>query len=270
MKKYTKALLLTFNILMACILAFPLFYAVSLSFMNSAEIHAIRLLPAAPVLYNYTDALKTAPLLRFIMNSFIVSSVVMLSQIFTGSLAGYALSILRFKGQKVVFLILLSTMMIPLQVIMIANYMTITKLHLLDSMISLILPYMTSSFCIFNMRLAFMKLPYDLKEASVVDGCGDFRFYISIAMPIIKPNIAAIGIYSFVTTWNQYLWPLLVTNTETNRTVQIGMGMLLNEDSTNVGVVMAGAVIVLIPTITIFVIGHKYIVAGLTAGAVKG
>ena len=270
MRKYSKLILLAVNTLLGCILFFPLFYTVSLSFMNAAEIYAIRLLPTAPVIYNYTDAMKTAPLLRFIMNSFIVSSAVMVSQLITGSLAGYALSILRFKGQKVIFFILLSTMMIPMQVIMIANYMTITKLKLLDRMISLILPYMTSSFCIFNMRLAFMKLPSDLKEASVVDGCGDFRFYITIALPIIKPNLAAIGIYSFVTTWNQYLWPLLVTNSEVNRTVQIGMGMLLNEDSTNVGVVMAGAVIVLIPTITVFVVGHKHIVAGLTAGAIKG
>ena len=272
MKQRTKrrTIFLIANIICAVIVIFPLFYALSLSFMNNSEIYEIKLIPRKPILTNYTNALDTIPLARFILNSLMVSSAITLLQLITGSLAGYSLSVLKYKGQKAVFFILLSTMMIPSQVIIIANYLFISKLGLSDNMVALILPYMASAFCMFNMRQAFMQLPRELKEASMVDGCSNFRFFRGIALPILLPNLAASGIYAFVTTWNQYLWPLLITNDIKKRTVQIGMGMLITEDSTNVGSVMAGAVMILIPTITVFVAGHKFIVSGLTSGSVKG
>lgn len=258
------------NLLCAVIVLFPLIYALNLSFMNNSDIYKIKLFPRKFIIENYINAMETIPLARFIWNSFIVSTLITFFQLLTGSLAGYSLSVLKYKGQKAVFLILLSTMMIPSQVIIIANYLFVSKLGLSDTKLALILPYMASAFCMFNMRQAFLQLPKELKEASMVDGCSNFRFYRSIAMPVLLPNLAASGIYSFVTTWNQYLWPLLITNQITNRTVQIGMGMLINEDSTNVGSVMAGAVLILIPTITVFVSGHKFIVSGMTSGSVKG
>ena len=139
-----------------------------------------------------------------------------------------------------------------------------------DSYQALILPYLSSAFCVFNMRQAFLQLPTELNEAAKIDGCSTFRFFISIALPLTKPSLGALGVYTFLQSWNQYLWPLLVTDSKEYRTVQIGMGMLQNAEGNAFGPIMAGVIMVLAPSILAFILGQKQLVAGLTAGAVKG
>lgn len=211
-----------------------------------------------------------APIFRFILNSLFVATVVTIGQLFTGALAAYAFSILEFKGKKAIFMLMLCTMMIPSQAIIIANYLTISGLGMTDSYQALILPYLTSAFCVFNMRQAFLQLPTELNEAAKIDGCSTFRFFISIALPLTKPSLGALGVYTFLQSWNQYLWPLLVTDSKEYRTVQIGMGMLQNAEGNAFGPIMAGVIMVLAPSILAFILGQKQLVAGLTAGAVKG
>lgn len=248
----------------------PLLYCVSASFMTEKELYAARILPSSLTFNNYAAALQVAPIFRFILNSVLVASVCTLCQLITGSLAGYAFGCLHFKGQKVVFYLFLATMMIPGNAIIIANYLTMVNLKLIDTYWALILPYMTSAFCIFNMRQAYKSLPVELMEAATIDGCNSFQFFLHIGVPLTLPFLGSMGIYTFLQIWNQYLWPLLVTNSINHRTVQIGIGMLQNSDAMAYGPIMAGTTIILIPSILVFIIGQKSLVSGLTAGSVKG
>ncbi|HHT14358.1 MAG: carbohydrate ABC transporter permease [Christensenellales bacterium] len=255
---------------LAAVILSPLIYCLSTSFMTEQEIYASKLVPSRIGLDNYRSALRVAPIFRFILNSTIVACTCTFMQLLTGALAGYAFGSLKFRGRKVLFYLILATMMIPGNAIIIANYLTMAKLQALDSYRALILPYMTSAFCIFNMRQAFLSLPSDLQEAATIDGCNSLQFFVRVGLPLTLPSLGALGIYTFLQIWNQYLWPLLVTNTINLRTVQIGIGMLQNADSVAYGPIMAGTTMVLIPSILVFVLGQKSLISGLTAGAVKG
>lgn len=248
----------------------PLLYCLSASFMTEKELYASKLLPAAITLDNYRAALKVAPIPTFILNSTFVAIVCTIMQLFTGSLAGYAFGCLQFKGQKVLFLLFLATMMIPGNAIIIANYLTMADMKILNSYWALILPYMTSAFCVFNMRQAYMSLPSELQEAATIDGCNSFQFFLHVGVPLTVPFLGSLGIYTFLQVWNQYLWPLLVTNNIEMRTVQIGIGMLQNSDAMAYGPVMAGTIMILIPSVLVFVLGQKTLITGLTTGSVKG
>lgn len=258
--------------LMALVIVSPLLYCLSASFLTEKEIFAKQILPTSLNGANYIAALKQAPLFRFILNSVIVAGSCTFLQLFTGSLAGYAFGCLKFKGQNAIFRIFLATMMIPGNAIIISNYLTVSNWGLIRSntLWPLIIPYMTSAFCVFNMRQAYKSLPNELGEAAKIDGCNSFQYFYQVAMPLTLPALGAAGIQTFLSVWNQYLWPLLVTNTVDCRTVQLGIGMLQNADGQAFGTIMAGTTIVMIPSLLVFVIGQKTLISGLTAGAVKG
>ena len=260
------------NLVMCLLIIMPILYAVCISLMPPDQIYEYPppIIPDTLYLDNYKTALKLAPIFRFIFNSFLVSAACTAGQLFTGALAGYAFSTLEFKGRTTLFFVMLATMMIPGQAIIIANYLTVSKMGLIDTYGALILPYLTSAFCVFNMRQAFLQLPTELNEAATMDGCTPFQFFIKIALPLVKPNLGALGVYTFLNVWNQYLWPLLVTDSKNLRTVQVGLGMLQNADSNAFGPIMAGVVMILIPSIAVFIFGQKQLIEGLTSGAVKG
>ncbi len=260
------------NVIFAFIVLFPILYCFNVSNMTKTEIYAYppKFFAKAFTLENYKTALELAPFFRFILNSLIVSGICTAAQMVTGALAGYCFAMFEFKGKKVLFTIMLATMMIPSQAIIIANYLTVSQWGINNTYAALVLPYLASAFAVFNMRQAFLSLPRELYEAALVDGCTRFKFFYSVGFPLIKPALGALGIYTFLDTWNYYMWPLIVVNTVDMRTVQIGLGMLQGSESTNFGPVMAGAMMILLPSIIIFVIGQKQLVEGLTAGAVKG
>ena len=249
-----------------------LLYCLMASFLTEKQIFGKVIFPSSFYTQNYVNALQQAPLFRFILNSVIVSGVCTFLQLFTGSLAGYAFGCLKFKGQNIIFKVFLATMMIPGNAIIISNYLTVSGWGLIKSntLWPLIIPYMTSAFCVFNMRQAYKSLPKDLSEAAEIDGCNTFQFFYRVAMPLTLPALGAAGIQTFLSVWNQYLWPLLVTNTVNCRTVQLGIGMLQNADGQAFGTIMAGTTIVMIPSLLVFIIGQKTLISGLTAGAVKG
>ena len=203
-------------------------------------------------------------------NSFIVSLIVTLAQLVTASLAAYAFAFLEFPYKRVIFLIFLSTMMIPGESTLIPNYLTIRSLGWINTYQGLTVPYMATAFGTFLLRQYFLTLPHDLFDAARIDGCGRFRFLWSIVLPMARPALGTLGVYAFINTWNQYLWPLLITNSTDMRTVQIGIGMLQFQDATTWNVVMAGVVIILLPSLLTLVLGQKQLVKGLTSGAVKG
>ena len=256
--------------IVAILILSPLLYCLSASFMTEKELYASKILPQALNLANYQKALKQAPLFRFILNSFIVSISCVFLQLFTGSLAGFAFGCLKFKGKDALFKIFLATMMIPGNAIIISNYLTMIDFKLIDSYWAMILPYMTSAFCVFNMRQAYKSLPGELQEAALIDGASDFQYLMHVGIPLTLPSLGAVGIQTFLSVWNQYLWPMLVTSKTHLRTVQIGIGMLNNSDAMAYGIIMAGTVVVMIPLVIVFMVGQKTLITGLTAGAVKG
>ena len=263
---------LLLNLALALLLVSPLLYCLSVSFMTEPELMNFppRLLPSALSFENYRAALQMAPILQFLLNSLIVAVACNAGQLITGALAGYAFAMHEFPGKRVLFLLMLATMMIPGQAIIISNYLTVAGLGMIDTYQALIIPYLTSAFCVFNMRQAFLSIPTELKESAELDGCSSPVFLVRIGLPLVLPSLGSLGIYTFLSVWNQYLWPLLVTNKPATRTVQIGIGMLQDADANAYGPIMAGVVMVLIPSIIVFILGQRTLIQGLTAGAVKG
>ena len=270
--KRNRVILTIVNIIVGLLIISPLLYALSLSFMSQGEIsqYPPKLFPSHFNLDNNKEALSAVPLFRFIINSFIVSIFVTIGQVITSSLAAYAFAFYDFKYKKLLFLLVLSTMMIPAETTIISNFLTVSSWGWTDSLHVLIVPFLTSAMGIFLIRQFYLTIPKELLEAAKIDGCTNLKFFMNILLPISKPAIASLSIYTFIGTWNQYLWPLLTINNGNNRTVQIGISMLQFAEGSNYGVVLAGAILILIPSILVFIIGQKSLVAGMTAGSVKG
>lgn len=271
MKRF-KTLVLYFLLSLSALLLFsPILYAVSASFLTSQEIYAGKLIPSSINLDAYKEVIKSIPLLHFLKVSFIMSFVVMVGQLIVSSLAAYAFVFIPFKGRNLIFMLFLSTMLIPWEATIIPNFITITNLDWIDTYKGLTIPFFALPFGIFLLRQHFLTIPKEIWESAQVDGCSRFRFYWNFALPLSKSSLSALAIYGFLTTWNKYLWPLLITDSNEVRPVQIGLKMLIaQESSSQWNMVMAAVVLILTPTLLLLFIGLKYIREGLTAGAVKG
>ncbi len=258
-------------IVIAIGLLFPILYALSVSFMENRDIlsRTPRILPSKITWENYRTALFSTMLPRYIVNSFVIATVCGVSRIMMGAMAAYAFAFFDFKGKAFLFSLTLATMMIPVDVLMISNYTTISKLGWMNTYLAVCVVFLVNGNNIFLMRQQFLSFTKSLREAAYVDGCGSVLFFIKILMPVNKPIMTTVFISSFVGVWNQYVWPMIVTNKDEMRTVQVGITMLKNWDSMVFGPVMAGVIVALIPTIFVIVVFQKKIVAGMMNGAVK-
>lgn len=265
-------LLYTILILAAIIIFYPIYSTVNISFLNDQEIamYPPKMFPSGFAFTAYERALEQAPLARYLFNSIMQSSLVMIGQLFTACLAAYAFAFINFKWKNFFFIVFLSTMMIPWEATIIPNYLTIRSLDWTDTFQGLAIPFIATGFGTFLLRQFFMKIPHDLYDAAFIDGCSHLRFLTTIVLPLARPALGTLAVYSFLQTYNQYLWPLLITNDESMRTVQIGIALLQDEERAMYNNIMAGVVLVLIPTMILFVISNKQLIRGLTAGAVKG
>lgn len=250
----------------------PLIIGVLFSIQPNAEVGSapLHLFTSHPTLENYIYVFKNVPILRYLTNTLIMCVICIGSQLILASLAAYGFVYFNFPGKNLLFTLILTSMMIPGDVVILTNYVTIQKMGLVDTLAGLVITSLTTGTSIFMMRQYYMTLPNDLKEAATLDGCGDMGFLFRIAMPLSVPTCTALGIYSFIHVYNSYFWPLLVTSVNEMRTVQIGMADLITGDSINYGNVLAGAVLCMIPTVVTFIFGQDHIVKGMTAGAVKG
>lgn len=185
-------------------------------------------------------------------------------------LAAYAFAFFDFPMKKLLFSLVLATTMIPGEVVVITNYTTIQGLRLINTYAGLVATSLISGTSIFLMRQFFKTIPVDYKEAAVLDGCGEIRFLFHIILPMSKPTISSLAVYLFVEIYNQFFWPLLVTNTEKMRTIQIGISMLVTGDVVNYGHILAGAVIAIIPALLIYIFFQDYMISGMTSGGLKG
>ena len=271
-KMIQKTALIIINLIVCLFMLFPLLYTISVAFMPSGELYtmAMNLIPKHPTLDNFVEAFHKIPLVRFVLNSFFVAGCITLGQIVTCSLAAFAFSFLNFKGKNVLFMLVMATMMVPGEATIISNYLTVGSLGLLDTYIVLILPSLTSAMGIFLFRQFYMTFPTSLYESAKLDGCGNLRFIVKILMPLTKSAMGAMAVYTFINAWNMYMWPLLVTGSDSKRTVQIGISMLNSVDAQSITLMLAGVVMIIIPSISIFIVGQKALIKGMFSGAVKG
>lgn len=271
-KRARKSFRLLVNILVACVVLLPLLYSLSVAFMPSGELFTteLNILPENPTFENFKEALKNVPLLRFIGNSFLVAGIITIGQIISCSLAAFAFTFLEFKGKGILFALVMATMMIPGEATIISNYLTVAGWGMLDTYAVLIIPYLTSAMGIFLFRQFYMSFPISLYESAKLDGCSNLRFIIKILIPLTKSAIGAMAVYTFINAWNMYMWPLLVTGSDKMRTVQIGISMLNSVDSQSITLMIAGVVMVIIPSLSIFIVGQKQLIRGMFSGAVKG
>ncbi|MDR4887750.1 carbohydrate ABC transporter permease [Fredinandcohnia sp. QZ13] len=256
-------------IVSAILIAGPAVMAIIMSFMTNQDILTASL-PTTLTVDNYVAAFERFPLVQYLINSFVVSIVIMLGQLALSSLAAYAFVFLEFKGRDVLFYLFIATMMVPFEASIIPNFHIIRDLGWLDHYAGLTVPFFATTFGTFLLRQNFKQIPKELREASQIAGIGDFKFYLTVVLPVTKTSLVTLGIYGFLTSWNMYLWPLLATTNDTVRTVQIGLKQLQTQEQLNDwGVIMAGAVIVIIPTLILLFLGQKKLQTGLTEGAVK-
>lgn len=268
----TNILWYTVLILVSLVVLFPIYTAVTISLLDDTQVaqYPPQLYPTHFNLENYARALQQAPLLRYLFNSVTQSTLVMLGQLTTATLAAYAFAFIDFKYKNALFLVFLATLMIPWEATIIPNYLTIKKLHWDNTFQGLAVPFMATGFGTFLLRQFFLKIPKELRDAAIIDGCGNFRFLTTIVLPLARPALGTLAVYSFLQTYNQYLWPLLITNDQNMRTVQIGIALLQDEERFMFNIVMAGVVFVLLPTFILFIFSNRQLIRGLTAGAVKG
>jgi sn-glycerol 3-phosphate transport system permease protein len=254
------------------VVCFPVYYAVVGSFMGAADINSFpaSLWPSHGWrLENFAAALSAIPLGRQYLNSVVVAGLITVGQVLTSVLAAYAFAFLPMRGRALWFAVFLVTMMIPGEAIIIPNFLLISESGLINTIPALVLPFLASGFGVFLLRQAFLSFPTELRDAARIDGAGHLTFLWRILLPVVRPTLAALGIYAFLNAWNMYLWPLLVTQTPQMQTIQIGITQLRSAENFNGGMVLAGTLLAVLPTVALVIFGQRLIVRGLTAGSLK-
>lgn len=255
-------------------ISLPIIIAILTSFKSLQDISANpnAILPREWTFRNYQTAWTATPFGRYLLNSAIQSFIIVVCQVTFSILAAFAFTFLDFPGRNILFNVMLGSLMIPFQLTFIPNFILISEWGLANTYAGLTLPFLGSAFGVFLLRQFFMSLPKELRDSATIDGAGNFRFLWQIVIPLSRGAISAFGIFSFLGAWNQYLWPLIVTNDSTMRTIQIGIRYFLfdQERGTDWGALMAGSVIVLLPTLLIFLVAQRQLVKGIAMTGLKG
>lgn len=253
---------------------FPVYYAIVGSVMGPADLarYPPALFPSDLHPDNFGAVFRTVPLGRQYLNSALQTGVITLAQLVTSILAAYAFVFLPMRARALTFGLFLATLMVPWESIIIPNFVAISDWGLTRgplTYLGLVLPFLASAFGTFLFRQAFLQFPTELRDAAIIDGCGHGRFLARVLVPLSKPTIAAVGVYVFLSAWNQYFWPLILIRDPRYQTLQIGVSQLNDAEAADPGLILAGVVLSLIPTLAIVIFGQRYIVRGLTAGALR-
>ncbi|MEG2917852.1 MAG: carbohydrate ABC transporter permease [Clostridium sp.] len=219
---------------------------------------------------NFPEALKSVPFKKYLFNSLFVAVCVTLGEIVTTILAAYAFVYIPFKFKNVLFMVLVATMMVPSDILMIPNYVTLSNLGWINSYKALILPWCASVFSIFLLRQQFSTVPLSYYKSAKMDGCSDLRYLFTILVPMCMPTIVSIGILKFISCWNSYMWPLIVTNTRDMRTLPVALAAFSTEAGTRYHILMAFSIMMVAPIIIIYIFTQKYIIKGVSKSGLKG
>lgn len=274
MKKIYKIFGYLILILIAISMLYPFFAMLNLSLVPNGEIFSQeggKLIYTPLTLDNYTSVFEKIPVWKYFANSLFVALMTTIGQVLISAIAGYAFARLKFKYRNEIFLLILITMLIPPQVNIIPLFFLMRQLHWVNTYQALILPGLFGGFGIFMMRQYFLGFPKDLEESARIDGCNILSGFFKIILPLALPAIATLGIFTFVTTWNSFLWPLIITNTETMRTLPVGLAIFKGSfrEVTLWGDLLACSAICTIPTIIVFLLGKKYFINDILQGGVK-
>ncbi|WP_246358603.1 carbohydrate ABC transporter permease [Paenibacillus phytorum] len=219
---------------------------------------------------NYQEAASSFPYYQYFWNTFYITALTIAGVLLTSALAGYAFARMQFPLRNQLFLVVLSIMMIPGQVIMIPIFLLVKDLGWMDSHLSLIVPSLVSPFGIFLMRQFYLSMPKELEDAASIDGCNPIRTFFSIFLPLSKPALATISVFTFIGTWNSFLWPLLLISTKSKQILTVGLLQFQNMYATQYNLLMAATLLVLLPVFLVYMFAQRYFVEGIAGSGVKG
>lgn len=260
----------TLLILMAVIILFPIYTTIIASLKPGNRVLRNPLVPDSFTLDVLRNAWTQGRLGRYLWNSAVVAFIVTTFQLITSIVSAYAFSFLRFPLKRFVFAIFMATLLVPFEVTLLINRRTVNSLGWLNTYQGLAVPFLATAFGTFLLRQVFMQIPKDLNEAAAMDGLGHWGFMREVAVPLVRPTLGALGLFSFLASWNQYLWPTMITTEDDMNTIQSGLRLLRSSDLDKPNLVMAGTIIAAIPILVVLVVFQRQLVRGLTAGAVKG
>jgi sn-glycerol 3-phosphate transport system permease protein len=257
-----------------CVVAFvelfPIYTTVIAALKPGNRVLQRPLVPDAFTLEVLQDAWSQGRLGRYLLNSFIVATVITVVQLVTSVLAAYAFAMLDFPGRNALFVVFLATLLVPLEATLVVNRRTVDSLGWLNTYQGLAVPFLATAFGTFLLRQVFLGLPKDLRDAAAIDGVGHLGFLRHVAVPLVRPTLGALALFSFLGAWNQYLWPNLITTDADMNTVQSGLRLLRSTSLDQPNLLMAGTIIAAIPIFLVLMLFQRQLVRGLTAGAVKG
>ena len=249
---------------------FPVYTMVVASLKPGNKALRTPLRPSNFTFETLTDAWGSGHLGRYMLNSIVVAVVVTVAQVVTSVLAAYAFAFLQFPFKRVVFAVFLATLLVPAEVTLLVNRRTVDSLGWINTYRGLTVPFLASAFGIFLLRQVFLSLPPEMREAASMDGVGHLGFLREVAVPMARPSLGALALFSFLGSWNQYLWPTLVTTEQDMNTVQSGLRQLSKNNIDAPNAIMAGTLIAAVPIVAVLLVFQRQLVRGLTAGAVKG
>ena len=250
---------------------FPFVWLVSTSFKGAEEIFQMppRLIPEKFTLHNFKEVWTAIPFGRYYLNSLIVTFFVVAGNIFLGSLAGFVFAKFNFKFKKTLFFIVIISLIIPQEMILIPNYLILLNLKLTDSLFGLILPSLVSGFSIFMMRQAFLSIPQEFMDAAIVDGCNLFKVYWKVYLPMTKPTLISLGLLIFISTWGDFLFPLIILRSQENYTLQVGLSYMTGTFVDNFRLIAAGSLLAMLPSVLLTIFLSRYFERGIFEGGIK-
>ncbi|SHK24134.1 carbohydrate ABC transporter permease [Paramaledivibacter caminithermalis] len=269
---YLKAIAYVILIIGGIITILPFLWMLSTSFKTAEQVYVMppKLIPSNIMFKNYIEVLERIPFTIYFLNSIFVSITLTILTLITSIFSAFAFSKLRFWGRDTIFSIFLATMMVPGEVLIIPNYVTLSHLGWINTHLALIVPWIVSVFAIFLLRQFFLGIPDELYYAAKVDGCSDFMYIWSIMVPLAKPALITIAMLKMIYSWNEFLWPLIVTNTPKMRTLPVGLAVFTTEAGSHYHLLMAAATMIILPMIILYIILQKYIIEGVSRSGLKG
>jgi multiple sugar transport system permease protein len=251
---------------------FPFIWMLLASFKNADEIYRLTLFPSKPSMDNYIYIFTSrySMFTHWFLNSLFIAAVTTVSVLFFDSLLGYTLSKFNFPGKKIIFLIIMSTLMIPTEMLIIPWYSISVIMKWVDTRWGIMFPGMISAFGMFLMRQFMGSIPEDLLDAARIDGQGEFRIFLTIAVPLASSALATLAIFNFIGNWNAFLWPLIIASKPATYTLPVGLANFSGEASSEWHLVMTGATLAMVPLITIFLVFQRQIIKGISLSGMKG
>lgn len=273
-RKTQERIVVAVKILLGVLFISPILIGLVFSFVPDEELYklpSLETIKSTFTIDNYIKVFRTLPILAYIKTSLVMCLIVIGAQLFVSSLSAYAFAFFDFRFKNLLFTLVLIAMMIPGQVVTITNFLTIRKLGLLNTYLGLTIVSFAGGRSLFMFRQSYLSIPKEMREAAIIDGCGDMRYLWQFAVPLSLPSIASVSIMLFIGVFNAYLWPLLVSRKPQMYTIQIGMAQMIGSDAIpTYGRMMAVAMLSLVIPVIAFLVGEDYLISGMTKGAIKG